>query len=116
MLLGAALALKDTALYGAYDQVGRLLGPAAITGERLGGLVMWIPGSAACAPAFLALLRHWNSNETRIEERRRRGVGTAAATTGTSHHRVALWLAGAAFIAFAGTLGVGLIATRHLFS
>jgi putative membrane protein len=115
MLLGAALALKDTALYGAYDQVGRLWDLSALQDERVGGLIMWIPGSAACVPAFLALLHIWNSQEARVDARRRRGIAPAAAASGTRNPRVAFWLASAAFIAFAGTLGVGLIATRHLF-
>ena len=112
MLLGAALALKDTALYAAYDLVGRLWGLAAITDERLGGLIMWIPGSAACVPAFLARLRVWDSQAARADARRRRGIAGTARATG--NRGVALWLASAALIAFAATLAVGLIATRGL--
>ena len=114
MLLGAGLALKDTALYSAYDEVGRLWGLSAITDERVGGLIMWIPGSAVCVPAFLALLHTWNSREARLDTRRRRGIELTAAA-GTPNSRVALWLVSAAFIAFATTLGVGWIATGHRF-
>jgi putative membrane protein len=113
MLLGAALALKDSALYAAYDQVGRLGGLAAITDERLGGLIMWIPGSAACVPAFLVVLRNWSSREARVDERHRRGITVTARAT--ANHGVALWLASAALIAFITTLGIGWIAVGHRF-
>lgn len=115
MLLGAALALKDTALYGAYDQVGRLWGFTALQDERIGGLIMWIPGSAVCVPAFLALLHTWNSQEARMDARRRRGIALTAAVSETHNLRVALWLVSAAFIGLASTLGVGFIVTSHLF-
>lgn len=112
MLLGAGLFIKDTALYPAYDQVGRLWGLSAIADERLGGLIMWIPGGAACTPAFLVLLHTWNSREAQMHARRRRGI-TLAADMRTPNPRVALWLVVAAFIGFASTLGVGLIAAHR---
>lgn len=111
VLLGAGLALKDTALYTAYEQIGRLWEIGALEDERLGGLIMWIPGSVACLPAFLVVLRMWNSQEARLDERRRRGIAPPAAATRAANYRVALWLALAAFAGFAGTLGVGLITT-----
>jgi putative membrane protein len=110
VLLGAALALKDSVLYAAYDQAGRLWEMGALEDEQLGGLIMWIPGSALCVPAFFVLLRMWNSQEARVEARRRRGFSSAAVAT-VANYRVALWLGLAAFLGFAGTLGIGLIVT-----
>lgn len=115
MLLGAALALKETALYTAYDRIGWFGNLAALGDERLGGLIMWMPGSAACVPAFLVLLRMWNAQETRIDERRRHGIALTPHAAAATNHRVALWLVLAACIAFAGTLGVGVITTGHRF-
>lgn len=109
VVLGAVLSLKDTALYAAYDQVGPLWEMGALEDEQLGGLIMWIPGSALCVPAFFVLLRMWNSQEARIEARRGRGFAPTAVTA--ANYRVALWLALAAFVGFAGTLGIGLMVT-----
>lgn len=112
VLLGAALALKDTALYAAYDEIGRLWEMGALEDEQLGALIMWIPGSMACVPAFLVLLRMWDSQEARLDERRRRGIWSPAVAATAANYRVALWLALAAFVGFAGTLGIGLMVTR----
>ena len=109
VVLGAALSLKDSVLYTAYDQVGRLWEMGALEDEQLGGLIMWIPGSALCVPAFFVLLRMWNSQEARIEARRGRGISSTVVTT--SNYRVALWLALVAFVGFAGTLAIGLMVT-----
>lgn len=110
VLLGAGLALKDTALYSAYEQIGRLWEMGALEDEQLGALIMWIPGSVACVPAFMVLLRMWSSQEARLEGRRRRGISPPTAAARAANYRVALWLALAAFAGFAGTFGVGLIA------
>jgi putative membrane protein len=113
VLLGAALALKETALYAAYDEIGRPWAMSALQDEQLGALIMWIPGSVAWVPAFMVLLRMWDSHEARLDERRRRGIPPAAASAGTAaNNRVALWLALAAFVGFAGTLGIGVMVTR----
>lgn len=111
VLLGAALALKDSPLYAAYEQVGRLWEMGALEDEQLGALIMWIPGSAAWVPAFFVLLRMWGSQEARVEERRRRGISFPALAASAGNYRVALWLALAAFVGFAGTLGIGLMVT-----
>lgn len=112
MLLGAGLALKDVALYSAYDQLGRLWGFDALADERLGGLIVWIPGSVACVPAFLVLLHMWSARETQLDVRHQRGIARPMPAAGTANHRVAYWLAFAAFVAFAGTIGVGAVAVR----
>ena len=110
VVLGAVLALKTNALYFAYDAAERPWKLGALEDEQLGGLLMWIPGSALCVPAFFVLLRMWNFQEARVELRRRGGFpSTAGAVTG--NNRIALWLALAAFAGFAGTLGIGVMVT-----
>lgn len=110
MLLGAGLALKETVLYAAYEQIGRLWQMGTLEDEQLGWLIMWIPGSVACVPAFFVLLRMWSSQETRLDVRRRRGISSSAVAA-TGNYRIALWLGLAAFIGFAGTLGLGFLTT-----
>ena len=111
MLLGAGLALKSTAFYPAYDDLGRLFGLSALGDERLGGLIMWIPGTAAWLPAFLVLLRRWDTHELRIHDRRARGIGSAAAAPTAANVRVGLMIGLLALGGFAATLAVGWIAT-----
>lgn len=115
MLLGAAIALKDTALYTAYDQLGRLWELSALTDERIGGLTMWIPGSVLCVPAFLVVLRMWNLRESRLDERRRRGVTSAMPAVRAGNMGFALRLAAIALAAFAATIGMALITTGQRF-
>lgn len=115
MLLGAAIALKDTALYQAYDRLGRLWELSALADERIGGLIMWIPGSVLCVPAFLVVLRTWNLRESRLDERRHRGVTPAVPAERAGNLGLALRLAAIALAAFAAAIGVALIATGRRF-
>ena len=112
MLLGTGLALKETALYTAYEQFGRLWDMTALGDERLGGLIMWIPGSAACVPAFIVVLRMWNSQEVRAESRRGLVPGSPRGAVRAANLWVALWVTLAALAVFTMTLGIGVIATR----
>lgn len=111
MLLGAGLALKSTALYPAYDDLGRLFDLSALADERLGGLIMWIPGSAAWLPAFLVLLRRWDTQELRMHDRRTRGIAPAGSATAAANVRVGLMIGLLALGGFAATLAIGWIAT-----
>lgn len=113
MLLGAWMALKDVVWYTAYDRAGRLWGIDALSDESLGGLIVWIPGSLACVPAVLVLLRLWNSREARLDVRRRRGFAPGLPAAAVSNHRVAYWLALAALAAFAGTLTIGVLSVQR---
>lgn len=115
MLLGAAIALKDTALYTAYDQISQLWELSALTDERIGGLIMWIPGSVLCVPALLIVLRMWNSRESRLDERRRRGFTSAMPAVRVGNLGFALRLAAIALAAFVATIGVALITTGQRF-
>ena len=115
MLLGAAIALKDTALYTAYDRAGRLWELSPLTDERIGGLIMWIPGSMLCVPAFLVILRMWNSRESRLDGHRRRGVAPVMPAVRAGNLEFALRLAAIALAAFGATIGVALITTGQRF-
>lgn len=78
MLLGAAIALEETALCAPYDRYPRPWRLEAARDERIGGLVVWIPGSIPMVPVFLRLVRLWDAREGRLEERRRGGLDTGA--------------------------------------
>ncbi len=56
MLLGVVLAFATTALYSYYTAVPRLWGIDVVTDQRLGGLIMWIPGSMMYIIAVLILV------------------------------------------------------------
>lgn len=76
---------------------------------------MWIPGSALCVPAFLVVLRMWNLRESRLDERRRRGVTSAMPAVRAGNMGFALRLAAIALAAFAATIGMALITTGQRF-
>lgn len=112
MLLGTALALKGRPLYPAYDELGRLWNMSALADESLGGLVMWIPGSVAWVPAFLVLLRKWDTHEARLHDRRLRGMAAGASAATAANYRVGLLIGLIALGGFAATLAIGWIAHR----
>ena len=56
MLLGVVLAFATTAVYSYYTAVPRLWGIDVVTDQRLGGLIMWIPGSMMYIIAILILV------------------------------------------------------------
>ncbi|MCL6646109.1 MAG: cytochrome c oxidase assembly protein [Dehalococcoidia bacterium] len=114
MLLGAALALKETVLYAAYERFARPWGLEATSDERIGGLIMWIPGSILMVPVFLHLLRLWNAREGRLDERRRRGLPVGARAGPGRNLGLALALGAIAIAVLATTFGVALLATGEL--
>ncbi|HZP94634.1 MAG TPA: cytochrome c oxidase assembly protein [Burkholderiales bacterium] len=73
ILIGAFIALKSSVLYQAYDVSGRIWGVSAISDERYGGLIIWIPGGMMYVVAMLAVIRLWGAQEEKMElpERRR---------------------------------------------
>ncbi|HMI88816.1 MAG TPA: cytochrome c oxidase assembly protein [Polyangiaceae bacterium] len=73
-LLGVLLTLAQHVWYAAYETRASRLGLDALDDQRLGGLVMWIPGGATLLLACLALLLAWLG-----EARRRAGHATLAA-------------------------------------
>ena len=67
ILLGAITTFKPAPLYTAYDTLGRLWDLGALTDERLGGMIIWIPGSMMCAVAALVVIRFWGGHEHRLD-------------------------------------------------
>jgi putative membrane protein len=70
ILLGSYLTFKDQALYHAYDEAGRLFGFSAVTDEKFGGLVMWIPGSMMFCMTGILMIFRWAQQEERHWVRR----------------------------------------------
>ncbi len=56
MLSGAVLSLSRHDLYPVYDICGRFAPVSALTDQRLGGLIIWIPGSVLILIALLIAL------------------------------------------------------------
>lgn len=56
MLSGAVLSLSRHDLYPVYDICGRFAPVSALTDQRLGGLIIWIPGSVLILIAMLIVL------------------------------------------------------------
>ena len=56
MLLGVVLAFATTAVYSYYTAVPRLWGIDVVTDQRIGGLIMWIPGSMMYIVAALIMV------------------------------------------------------------
>ena len=78
ILLGAFLAFKSAPIYRAYEVMGRMLDMSPLVDERIGGLIMWIPGAMMFAISILLILHRWGAEEERAVRRRER-MGTAAA-------------------------------------
>jgi len=113
ILLGAVTTFKPMPLYAAYDELGRLWHLSALTDERLGGMIIWIPGSMMCAVAGLCVIRFWGGHETRQDGRRTRELGSASGTGMRSNRALALKLAAVAATVFISILGVGLLVVSH---
>ena len=70
MAVGAYLALSSIDWYPIYSLCGRAIsGIDALTDQHLGGLILWIPGSAVNVWASIIALRNW----IRLSERGRGG-------------------------------------------
>jgi len=114
IVLGALTTFKTTVLYPAYDLPGRLFGYAALADERIGGIIIWIPGSMMCVLAVLLVIHVWGRRETRLEQRqpeRSRAVSGAAVIAAQAPRNRALALGFAAFAVtvFAVTILLGML-------
>ncbi len=56
MALGVVLAFVGVVVYSYYEAVPRLWGIDAVTDQRIGGVIMWIPGSMMFIIAALVLI------------------------------------------------------------
>ena len=120
ILIGSVLALKNSVLYPAYDELGRWFGFGALPDEQVGGIILWIPGSMMCLLAILVVIAQWGLHDTRADERRQRGIGSlesrsrdpvtdvaAAATLHASRNKaLALRLGMIALAVFAALIGL----------
>ncbi len=63
MALGVVLAFANEAFYTYYDAVPRLWGIDVVTDQRIGGVIMWIPGSMMFMVAALVLAAQYFGDE-----------------------------------------------------
>jgi putative membrane protein len=57
--IAALVTMADVPLYAAYGAAPRATGLSPLEDQRLGGLIMWIPGTAALLVAFTAVFFRW---------------------------------------------------------
>lgn len=66
LLIGAYISFTRTDLYPIYDLCGRAFASVtSMDSQRLGGLILWIPGGMMSALAAIVALRHWLSLSAR---------------------------------------------------
>ncbi|MGH7024190.1 MAG: cytochrome c oxidase assembly protein [Caulobacteraceae bacterium] len=122
--IGAYTTFKGRVLYPAYDVVGRLFHIAPISDERLGGFIMWAPGSMMMLVAVLVVIHDWAGFEDKMDDRRlariARGLASAAPATASAlierqqpKNRALAWgLAGFVLCMLAATLAIGVLAVH----
>ena len=73
-LLGGILAFSTRALYAHYSERAAVLGVDALTDQRVGGAVMWVPGDAIFLVAASGAFFLWLEMEEREQRRREQGT------------------------------------------
>lgn len=63
--ISAFIAMSDTVLYPWYESSADLFGLTPLEDQRLGGLIMWIPGMLVFWIAITAIFFRWNLDEIR---------------------------------------------------
>ena len=63
MALGVWLAFNNNVIYSYYEAVPRVWGISALTDQRIGGIIMWIPGSMMFLLAALLLMSQYLGSE-----------------------------------------------------
>ncbi|NKQ37150.1 MAG: cytochrome c oxidase assembly protein [Chloroflexi bacterium] len=71
MLTGMVLAFMTTVVYTYYEAVPRLWGIDALTDQRIGGIIMWVPGSMMFIVAALILIGQMVSGPQPVAPSRR---------------------------------------------
>ncbi len=61
--VAALVTMADVPLYSVYSAAPRVAGLSPLEDQRLGGLIMWIPGTAVPFVAFTAVFFRWASAE-----------------------------------------------------
>jgi putative membrane protein len=65
MIAGIAIAFAGQTVYTYYEAMPRLLGLSVLDDQRIGGVIMWLPGSMMYMVAALALVSRWLQQEER---------------------------------------------------
>lgn len=63
--LSAFITMSDEVLYPFYEEAPRLFGLSALEDQRLGGLLMWVPGMLVFWAAITAIFFRWTKDEIR---------------------------------------------------
>ena len=70
MFLGAYVSLVEHEIYDVYDVCGRAFPISAMTDQRIGGLLTWIPAAEMMAIVALLVIRLWMREENECMPRR----------------------------------------------
>lgn len=65
MIAGIAIAFASQTIYTYYEAMPRLLGLSVLDDQRIGGVIMWVPGSMMYMVAALVLVSRWLQREER---------------------------------------------------
>jgi putative membrane protein len=74
MIAAAMITFSDTALYQWYIEAPRIGPLSAIDDQRLGGLIMWVPGGLTLWLSITFVYFRWTNSEEREEARARVGL------------------------------------------
>ncbi|MGH7458302.1 MAG: cytochrome c oxidase assembly protein [Longimicrobiaceae bacterium] len=83
MLVAALITFSGTPLYEWYVEAPRITPLSPLDDQRLGGVIMWVPGGLALWLSITVVYFRWSGGETREDERRWRGGGGRLTRTGT---------------------------------
>jgi putative membrane protein len=72
MISAAFITLAQTELYTWYVEAPRVFGLTPLDDQRLGGLIMWVPGGMALWMAITVVYFRWTHREVRSDEARMR--------------------------------------------
>ena len=75
MIVAAIITFANQPLYEWYALAPRLWGLSAVDDQRLGGVIMWVPGAVVFWVLLTVIWFHWSAKETR-EDREQAAIGT----------------------------------------
>ena len=73
-LVSALITLTDGVLYPWYGDAERIFSLSALEDQKLGGLIMWVPGALIFWVAISILFYRWATSENQEEERSRKAL------------------------------------------
>lgn len=74
MVVAALITFSRTALYAWYGQAPRLFGLSLLDDQRLGGVIMWVPGALVLWIGITAVYFRWSRTEVREDEEEMLGL------------------------------------------